>query len=730
MPPLRVSTEKLFEADGGANLRKVPWLMTSGALAVEGWDSTRAIVMSLGEIPYEGPPGAIVPQLPIADDWLPPLRHQLWVPATDPAKLTRSFESMLLRASSVTSHPEIVAAHEGAVALELPDVLIAILPENDAVRVVAFHEAEGMHAAALHEYAREHLDTANAPLPSTPAARVLTRADASTAILVRPWRARALVPWFGAAESIRAQSRVAADQHALAVAKGTAILLDAELRMGDQGAEIDDIALAAVSNKDAIRIHGAASLTPQGAAIFDANEAQRLDAPVYSLDAGEHPWAQLTAHANFTAMRDVAKAPPARVNGEAPFEFVRVLAQDRMLVGYLIARYPFGMLRMLDELASHAIVPVSLERLPIAAHLLWSGSSDGAPQGVFALQWPEDVDAKRIIDAINAGRRAAGVAPLGTPETVEGEQLTLFGDARTSVTFGSPALSQDVLARGSVSTSKLIEHFVPASAAANFKAMARGGDAQIVVRRRSRSIELEAAVSKDGGEVSLVEGERQEPEDFSWSSPLGSPRGGEGARCLVDAGHHARRGLDVLASTPREQLASIVSNTINDTERALACADGDAATADAARALRRMLALRSADVLIEAEQANVAHELLRTQCELHGETEVCARASRLTGGGGALDKEAIRGVVRSRIEEIRSCYNTGLKQDPSLSGRVVIRFTINGLGFVTSAMIESSTIAMPEVERCIADATGAWKFPSPKGGRHVIVSYPFVLQPG
>jgi hypothetical protein len=41
-----------------------------------------------------------------------------------------------------------------------------------------------------------------------------------------------------------------------------------------------------------------------------------------------------------------------------------------------------------------------------------------------------------------------------------------------------------------------------------------------------------------------------------------------------------------------------------------------------------------------------------------------------------------------------------------------------------------STLADAEVGNCIAKAMRDWKFPKPEGGGNVVVTYPFVLQPG
>ncbi|MCB9567041.1 MAG: TonB family protein [Myxococcales bacterium] len=97
---------------------------------------------------------------------------------------------------------------------------------------------------------------------------------------------------------------------------------------------------------------------------------------------------------------------------------------------------------------------------------------------------------------------------------------------------------------------------------------------------------------------------------------------------------------------------------------------------------------------------------------------------------GALDKDIIRRIVRAHINEVRHCYNQGLAKDPSLKGRVAVQFSIGGAGQVISAAVADSSLKDPGVSRCIAQAVRRWKFPKPQGGGSVIVTYPFVLEPG
>jgi hypothetical protein len=96
---------------------------------------------------------------------------------------------------------------------------------------------------------------------------------------------------------------------------------------------------------------------------------------------------------------------------------------------------------------------------------------------------------------------------------------------------------------------------------------------------------------------------------------------------------------------------------------------------------------------------------------------------------GNLDKEIIRRIVRTHLNEVRFCYEGALARKPSLAGRVVAQFTIAPTGRVLVSVLQSSTLAEPRVESCIVEATRRWQYPAPEGGGLVTVTYPFQLAP-
>jgi len=97
---------------------------------------------------------------------------------------------------------------------------------------------------------------------------------------------------------------------------------------------------------------------------------------------------------------------------------------------------------------------------------------------------------------------------------------------------------------------------------------------------------------------------------------------------------------------------------------------------------------------------------------------------------GALDKSLVDSVVRRNLNQIRYCYQQELTASPSLMGKIVVKFVVAKDGSVTSVTTKSSTMANPTLEGCINARFLRMRFPEPKGGGIVIVSYPFVFSPG
>lgn len=97
---------------------------------------------------------------------------------------------------------------------------------------------------------------------------------------------------------------------------------------------------------------------------------------------------------------------------------------------------------------------------------------------------------------------------------------------------------------------------------------------------------------------------------------------------------------------------------------------------------------------------------------------------------GALDKSLIDAVIKDQMNQIRYCYERELSGNSDLSGNMTVKFVISKTGSVSKASTKSSTLDNNAVENCINGRFLKFKFPEPKGGGIVIVSYPFIFHPG
>ena len=97
---------------------------------------------------------------------------------------------------------------------------------------------------------------------------------------------------------------------------------------------------------------------------------------------------------------------------------------------------------------------------------------------------------------------------------------------------------------------------------------------------------------------------------------------------------------------------------------------------------------------------------------------------------GGLSREEIQRVISRVMSQIKYCYEKELNKDPNLEGKLVASWIISGSGDVQSANMAENTFggasAQP-VSQCVLRIIQRLKFPSPKGGGQVFVTYPFVF---
>ena len=95
---------------------------------------------------------------------------------------------------------------------------------------------------------------------------------------------------------------------------------------------------------------------------------------------------------------------------------------------------------------------------------------------------------------------------------------------------------------------------------------------------------------------------------------------------------------------------------------------------------------------------------------------------------GALSKDQISRTIKSNRPAVRSCYEKALGRRPGVEGKVAVRFTIGATGEVTAVDVAEQTVQDEQLSTCLVVAVKSWKFPEPKGGGKVTVTYPFIFK--
>jgi len=96
---------------------------------------------------------------------------------------------------------------------------------------------------------------------------------------------------------------------------------------------------------------------------------------------------------------------------------------------------------------------------------------------------------------------------------------------------------------------------------------------------------------------------------------------------------------------------------------------------------------------------------------------------------GRLPAEVIQRIVRQNFGRFRLCYESGLRANPGLTGRVSTRFVIGRDGAVSQSSDSGSDLPDQAVVACVVRSFHALSFPMPDGGV-ATVTYPITFTPG
>lgn len=94
----------------------------------------------------------------------------------------------------------------------------------------------------------------------------------------------------------------------------------------------------------------------------------------------------------------------------------------------------------------------------------------------------------------------------------------------------------------------------------------------------------------------------------------------------------------------------------------------------------------------------------------------------------SIDKEAIRRIIRSNRNAIKSCYDLELTKNPTLSGKIVLEWQITEGGRMLNAKVKSNDMGSNTLGPCIINRLRVLKFPDPGPDEIAEVAFPFVFE--
>jgi hypothetical protein len=182
-----------------------------------------------------------------------------------------------------------------------------------------------------------------------------------------------------------------------------------------------------------------------------------------------------------------------------------------------------------------------------------------------------------------------------------------------------------------------------------------------------------------------------------------------------------------IIGTTGESSGGVVENLWSDEEQGLgdidqALAEASGVTTEADKATRGGTGGRG-----EAADIDDLGNLQAGNSDV-GEVQEVVVASVTAGASGTVDEEigdrgAVTATVKRYTGQLQYCYESRLKQVPSLAGRVEVGWTVAG-GAVESLYVVSNSTGDAELASCITRRIRRWSFPDSVEGD---ITWPFVF---
>ena len=122
-----------------------------------------------------------------------------------------------------------------------------------------------------------------------------------------------------------------------------------------------------------------------------------------------------------------------------------------------------------------------------------------------------------------------------------------------------------------------------------------------------------------------------------------------------------------------------------------------------------------------------------------GTAMVAALASLLLGvgvagasakRGGSLDAFVVRERIYRDLPKINRCYESVLRYEPELAGKVSVNFAVARRGDVRDVRVVKNTTGSKQVGRCVTRVVGSLRFKRRRSGKELVrFTFPFVFAP-
>ncbi len=100
------------------------------------------------------------------------------------------------------------------------------------------------------------------------------------------------------------------------------------------------------------------------------------------------------------------------------------------------------------------------------------------------------------------------------------------------------------------------------------------------------------------------------------------------------------------------------------------------------------------------------------------------------GSYGKVDALTVRKTIKKDLPKIHRCYESALRYEPELAGKVSVRFAVVRRGYVKGVHIIENTMGNEQVGRCVTRVVRAIRFPTRRTGKSLRFTFPFVFAPG